>query len=363
MFVFFSLKNNRIRTNKQAIGLTTMNYHTLIIIKTFSRMPQKNTLLLVAVLLFVFPQNLFSEEERSTEQNIQIIEQNLEQEFQQFFSDNFFRRLFGLSKKTEAQKRSRSQRHATSRPERYSPPPSSSQNPESQGGRNRNLPSSDMSAVRNTPKPPLHSSMRDQYYGLGLWELGLSVGTSHAITDLGMGKNVAFGDFASYQTSNFGLNIGFFTRYRMNEWFALSLGMDFLTLSAENPMGETFNDFEVARFTNDVFEFFTKTELYMPGLSRSPFDLYGFVGIGIFFSDARVYNSQGRLVDLQIDYSQVQPVIPMGVGFAVQVTPTFRVGYEFGWRNTIFHYLDGVKLNGDKYDRYFLNGLKLGLTF
>lgn len=280
-----------------------------------------------------------------------------------FSQDNFFRRLFGRRKGTTAQEQTRSRRHPSSRPKRYSPPESRSQNAGDIGDRSTTShPSSDMSTVRNTPRPPLHTSLRDQHHALGIWELGLSLGTSHAITDLGENKNMSVGDFTDYHSSNFGLNIGFYARYIMNEWFALRMGMDFASLSAENE-GVTLPA-QPRRFTNDVFEFYARTEFMVPQLSRSPLDVYGFVGFGVFFSDARVYDMEDRLITTQDDYSQVQPVIPFGLGFSVNVANNIKVGYEFGWRNTIFHYLDGVKIdNSNNYDHYFLNSLKIGFTF
>ena len=277
--------------------------------------------------------------------------------------DNFFRRLFGSRKKTPAERMSRSQRHSTSRPQRYTPPPSNSQAPESHNGRRRSLPQSDLSAIRNEPKDPLHTSLRDQELSTGRWELGLSLGTAHSITDLAGNKGLSFGEFTDYHSSNFGLNMGVFTRYIMNHWFALSLGMDFMTLSAERPFAQDTPANNAFRFTNDVFEFYAKTEFMLPALSRSPFDMYAFAGIGVFFSDARVFDRDGRIVDPQVDYSQVQPVLPLGFGFSYTLPNSLKLGYEFGWRNTIFNYLDGVSLNNERYDNYFLNRIKISYGF
>ncbi|TVQ10712.1 MAG: hypothetical protein EA361_13615 [Bacteroidetes bacterium] len=275
-------------------------------------------------------------------------------------SDNFFRRLFGVSRRTNVKPNSRSQRHSTSRPRRYSPPASNSQNPDTYEGKSRSLPSSDGNSVRNTPKPPLERSRRDQYQSLGVWELGLMIGTSHAISDIGGNKGIPVGDFAEYHTTNFSLGGGLYGRYIMNDWFAMNLGMGFANLNAEREFAPEGS--EVFRFNNDIFEFYVKSEFRLPALARSPFDLYGFVGIGIFFSDASIYDINDRLISTQDDYSQVQPVIPFGGGFSVKITDSFRIGYELGWRNTIFHYLDGVKKD-ETYDHYFLNSIKIGFIF
>jgi hypothetical protein len=276
-------------------------------------------------------------------------------------NDNFFRRLLGSrNTRTKAETKSRSRRHNSTRPRRYTPPPSNSRNPDSYETRSASSRSSDMGVVRNNPKPPLYRSLREQHQSLGFWELGFSIATSHAITDVGNNKGLAFGDFTDYHTSNYSIGGGIYGRYIMNDWFAMNLGMNFANLSAQRNF--SIEGVEAYRFNNDIFEFFGKTELRLPSLSRTPFDLYGFVGIGVFFSDATIYDINDRLISAQDDYSQVQPFIPFGGGLSVQITNTFKLGYELGWRNTIFHYLDGVKRD-NTYDQYFLNSLKIGFTF
>jgi hypothetical protein len=277
-------------------------------------------------------------------------------------ADNFFRRLFGeRTKSSSGPRKSNSKKHKSTRPQRYSPPASSSQNPESHGNGGSNQ-QSDMSSVRNTPKPPLQRSRKDEYQNLGLWEVGFSVSSVHALTDIGASKGLGMSEFSKYHTSNYSFGGGIFGRYIMNDWFAMNLGMNFVNISAgiNDPMD--YADADVYSFNNDIFEFYGKTEFRLPGLSTSPFDLYGFVGIGILFSDATIFGFNDRLITTQEDYSQVQPFIPFGGGFAVKVTDKIRIGYEFGWRNTIFHYLDGVKID-DTYDHYFLNSIKIGFVF
>ncbi len=276
-------------------------------------------------------------------------------------SDNFFRRLFGRKKSSIARERSQSKEHNTSRPQRYSAPPSNSQNPGSYDG-NSGSSHSDMTAVRNTPKPALQRSLKEQYESIGTWEMGFTFGTAHSITDVGANKGFGASDFVQYHTKNFSFSGGLYGRYLLNNWFALNMGMNFANLSytRDEPMRALGVD--VYRFNNDIFEFVGKTEFHLPSLSQTPFDIYGYVGIGVLFSDATVYDLNDRLINTQDEYSQVQPFIPFGGGFSVKLTNSVRLGYELGWRNTIFHYLDGVKEN-DSYDHYFLNNIKIGFTF
>lgn len=331
-----------------------------------STLVRKNTFCLLIIitmiaLLPVLPAKASSGYQTNTETEISS-EISLENLTFQLLSeqDNFFRRLFGISKTSRSKSKSRSQRHSSTRPRRYSPPASNSQSPDSYNGGSGSTRSTDPSAVRNNPKPALHKSIRDQHQSSGVWELGLTIGTAHAISDIGGNKGVPIGDFAEYHSSNFSFSGGLFGRYIMNDWFAMNLGMNFANLKAERaflPEGS-----EIMRFNNDIFEFFANTEFRLPALSTSPFDLYGFVGIGVFFSDASIYDQNDRLISTQADYSQVQPVIPFGGGFSVKLTQNLRLGYELGWRNTIFHYLDGVKKD-ENYDHYFMNSIKIGFVF
>ncbi len=322
------------------------------------------TILLPALFLIIFSPGIAASEITS-ENNIIIAQAQLFESQNQFLfneQDNFFRRLFGLKKRTKAERSSRSQRHSSSRPERYSPPESNSRDPESYSGR-RAESGSDMGSTTNTPKAPLHTSFRDKYHNRGQWELGFSFGSAHAITDIAGNKNMSLSSSASYHTQNFDLNFGFFARHIMNSWFAINLGAEYVSLSAQNLDLIQNPDIPAVRFENDIFEFYGKTEFMLPALERSPLDIYGFIGIGIFFSDARIFQENDMLVQITDNYSQVQPVIPLGFGVSFKPIERLKIGYEFGWRNTIFHYLDGVNVANEKYDSYFLNSFKISYSF
>ncbi|MFP4288713.1 MAG: hypothetical protein ACLFQS_05610 [Bacteroidales bacterium] len=300
---------------------------------------------------------------------------------------SIFQRIFGIKKKSKAEKSSTSQRHSSIRPERYSPPPTRSatadeigkkdyEAPESNSkapgkfSKTNNHQKSNMSAVQNKRKSPLSVSRRDQHKGLNEWEMGFSFGTSHAITDLGANKGLDLSEFVDYHSSNYNFSGGFFTRIKMNSWFGLKMGIDFLSLSGQAPaylINEN-PDLQAHSFTNEIFEFYGRTEFVLPALYRSPLDIWGFVGIGLFFSDATVLDQNDSRLELDQEYSQVQPIIPIGMGISYKINKKIRIGYEFGWRNTIFNYLDGMdsmNVTGTTsgYDQYFLNNLQISFVF
>ncbi|MFW6249380.1 MAG: hypothetical protein ACOC4J_06390, partial [Bacteroidota bacterium] len=149
----------------------------------------------------------------------------------------------------------------------------------------------------------------------------------------------------------------------------------FLSLSGQAPANliNENPDLQAYSFTNEIFEFYGRTEFVLPALNRSPLDIWGFVGIGLFFSDASVFDQNDSMLEIDQDYSQVQPIIPIGMGISYKINKKIRIGYEFGWRNTIFNYLDGLDSSSintinttgtnSGYDQYFLNNLQISFIF
>lgn len=284
--------------------------------------------------------------------------ENLEQQEQQKSIDIL--KLLGFRRGPKSEK-TRSGEHNPSRPQRYSSPPSKSQSPSPYGSDSR-IRNSSLSSVRNTPKPALYRTRRDQQNTTGLWEFGLSLATTHAISEVGGARGLDGSDFFNYHTSNNSYGFGVYSRYLMNDWFSVNLGFNFVNLSVSTDEPFTYQNLRVYSFNNDVYEFLGKTEFRMPALASSPMDIYGFLGLGMLFSDVSIYNQDDRPLYTTDTYSHVQPFIPLGAGISLKITNSFKLGYEFEWKNTIFQYLDGVR-EGDAYDHYFLNSIKIGFIF
>jgi hypothetical protein len=84
---------------------------------------------------------------------------------------------------------------------------------------------------------------------------------------------------------------------------------------------------------------------------RPPINFYGFGGIGLlYFNPVGDYN--GKSYSLEplktegVSYSRVTPVIPMGLGARLKLTPNIDLTIEGGYRKTFTDYLDDVS---DKY--------------
>jgi hypothetical protein len=218
---------------------------------------------------------------------------------------------------------------------------------------------SDIRAINNSPKPPLFKSRREQYLSRDWWEVGIAISTTHVVSDVGLSKGLPLREFFQYHSANNSFGGGIYGRYIFNEWFSAGASATMLRLSGERDFYSELRGSEIFSFTNTISEFAVQAEYRLPVLAASPFDLYGFMGLGIFLNDIGIYDKFGRPEALTADFSQIQPFLLLGGSFSVKLTNKFKVNYEFGWRNTIFHYLDGVKL-ADSFDHYFLNTLKIG---
>lgn len=84
---------------------------------------------------------------------------------------------------------------------------------------------------------------------------------------------------------------------------------------------------------------------------RPTINFYGFAGVGLlYFNPVADYN--GKSYSLEplktegVSYSRVTPVIPVGLGVRLKLTPNLNLAFEGGFRKTFTDYLDDVS---DKY--------------
>ena len=63
---------------------------------------------------------------------------------------------------------------------------------------------------------------------------------------------------------------------------------------------------------------------------------YFFGGLAVFWSSGYPRNERAT------DYRNLQPAIPVGIGFKYLLTPYLTLGYEWGARKTFFDYIDNV---------------------
>jgi hypothetical protein len=243
---------------------------------------------------------------------------------------------------------------------------SASNNPANVGRSSRvNVSGSSSPAPANTPRPALSLSKREEYYGKGQRELGLSFGTAHSINDFNATKQMAFGQMMQFQVNNPDLVLGGFVRFRLIDWFGIRAGLDYSSFSGfdmENRFGEypQFQDDAVPySFTNNVIEVGGKVEFFIPLSYGSPFDIYGFTGISVLYNNPRIFHIHGHELGLAQGINSFQTALPAGVGLNFRLAPRIKIGYEFGYRYLGSNFLDGVMISASGYDSYFYNQIKI----
>jgi opacity protein-like surface antigen len=268
------------------------------------------------------------------------------------------RRSRDSRKGSEASKRSQSRRLGNTRSQSYRPPDSGSIQAGSLGS-DRPTPSpSSVSQTRGGGRLPLRMSERDRYFGVGSRELGFNLGTAHSFTDIQGSKNLGFGESVNFQISNPGITFGFFSRFRMVEWFGLSIGFDYARLSGEDQ--NDLNNYEGYSFENNLIEFNARVAFYAPLATKNEFDIYAFAGLGLFSNHISLKNADGLEVNPSSEFSSLQPAIPFGVGLSWLLGQRMVIGYEIGYRYTAFNMLDGVEPPDTRYDAYLFNTLRIG---
>ncbi len=273
----------------------------------------------------------------------------------------------------------------------YSPPKSKSRNPVSQRAKSGRT-SSDKSFVMNEPRGPLNPSERARYYGIGSLELGLNVGITYGITDIS-GKSINENlDINQLFVNNASPGFGFYARYKINNWFGVSSGIDYTrmagfksegfayqygtvrnNLGVEIPLHEM-----VYSFSNDLLEFSGKMELHTVLPKNPGIGFYGFAGFAAYYSMPSIYGLNDELIkipsqkEIQEVDNEIQGIyeapavsfaLPVGVGATVMVAKFVRIGLELGYRFTSNHGIDGVYVMETRYDSYVHTRLRIGYVF
>ncbi|MBW6497225.1 MAG: hypothetical protein K0B09_02425 [Bacteroidales bacterium] len=259
---------------------------------------------------------------------------------------------------SEASKRSQSRRHSRNRTQSYSPPESASLNAGTLGSDRPTPTPSMVNQTRGRGRQPLRMSERDRYFGVGSREMGFSVGTAHSFTDLQGSKGLGLGQSINYQVNNPGFTLGVYSKFRMVEWFGLSLGLDYARLTGSDE--KELQGFEGYSFENNLLEFNARIAFYAPLPSMNTFDIYGFAGLGLFANNLKLMNADGFEEQPIGEFRILQPAIPFGVGFSWLAGFRTVIGYEFGYRYTAFNLLDGVEPTDTRYDGYLFNAIRIG---
>ncbi|MFP4089253.1 MAG: DUF6089 family protein [Cyclobacteriaceae bacterium] len=206
---------------------------------------------------------------------------------------------------------------------------------------------------------------------LGIFVANIGLAQQHEV-GFGLGAMNYTGDLArSLQIANFRPGVNVLYRYNYNEAISfrgsltggLLYGDDeppFDVLAANRDQSFSLGMLELSAVLEYHFLNFREN---INLLRWSP---YFFLGTGFTFFGNHEENTE--------DYSNLQPVLPFGLGFKYIVNPRWHVGVEGGVRKTFFDYIDnvsGADLNMKNYaygnqhdnDWYYYLGFTLNYTF
>jgi len=206
---------------------------------------------------------------------------------------------------------------------------------------------------------PALRSFRNRELGLGSREIGFHGGTSHTFTDVQGTKGQNLGTTLDLLRHDAGLAFGVYYRVRTIDWFGLSLGLDFASLSGKNR--DNLSALYNYSFSNLLFEINARIIFFAPLPSITVFDLYGFSGFSIFTNFLSLKDQTGSKVEPD-EFRMLQLALPFGIGISRRIGTRFVAGYELGYRHTAFNMLDGVSPRDTRNDAYLFNTLRFGFV-
>jgi len=207
----------------------------------------------------------------------------------------------------------------------------------------------------------------------GKYEIGLGLGPSAFLGDLGGGRGVGRTFIKDLDWPIVKLSKGLYLNYYPREWFGFRLSFNHMKVEGDDALTNYKGGREVSRlkrnlyFQSDITEAYLAAEIY-PTVAMERYDglrgklrPYGLIGVGAFHFNPKAYyygaNGSKTLVELQPlslegqgfpeypeskPYSLTQLEIPMGFGFKYYVKENMYIGLEVLHRKTFTDYIDDV---------------------
>ena len=206
-------------------------------------------------------------------------------------------------------------------------------------------------------------------------ELGVRIGTSHFLGDLGGQKGIGKPFLRDTDLKSLRPVIGIFGRWNIGRYFSLRLNLNYLQVAGDDKLSGNNKDYSPQvlapddawfrwyrnlNFRSRIIEASIMAEIvpYTFKLNKMN-DLlpYGFVGAGLFnFKPQGSYN--GRWINLQplategqgfvegrAPYKLTQLCLPMGLGIKWRMKGSWMVALEVNHRLTFTDYIDDVSTN------------------
>lgn len=183
------------------------------------------------------------------------------------------------------------------------------------------------------------------------YDLGGSLGTANALTDIGGKKEHGQSFIKDVQYKKTNLSIAAFRRQYFNPIFSLYTGINYFRLSGADSLSiGTTRAKRNNSFKNDVFEGSVRTEIYWPR-SHNVFsrklkpsaEFFVYTGLAAFYNKPRVSGTAYNIEPTYLyeGYNKIQIAIPFGAGVTLVLPKKYKIGIDVGWRKTFYDHLDG----------------------
>jgi len=215
------------------------------------------------------------------------------------------------------------------------------------------------------------------YSSSGQNELGIFIGTTNSLTDIGGKKWKGRAFILDVQLKTTDPAYGIYFSHHVSDNLVAKYCLLYGTISGIDTLTDGKITSRTKRnfsFNNVLLELSGQLEYHIPkgsgsiSFRSSPLDFiedldyYFFVGIAGLYHDPELYQN-GVLKNNMEKFSKYQFVIPMGAGFSIPAGK-YKIGLELGWRKTFTDYLDGFTRPWSKgYDSYIFTLLRIGYSF
>ncbi len=192
-------------------------------------------------------------------------------------------------------------------------------------------------------------------------------------TDIGgkVGAALFLGDIGNSGAVGIDLNqmryhLGFGYRYFFSPNFAIRGGFNYGQVRGSDANSEINTHYSRnLSFKNDIMELNARAEGHFLTIRdvgrrytyRIDFNMFVFAGLGAFYNNPKA-KYQGSWVALQplktegVNYSRIQPIVPVGLGFQFRVNKKHLIGWDFGLRKTFTDYIDDVSSRYAHYTQF-----------
>lgn len=188
-------------------------------------------------------------------------------------------------------------------------------------------------------------------------DVGLSVGGSGYLGDIGGSEFNAkkfLGDFLMKQTN---VSAGGFIRYKLNQKWAINSSINYIRLSGDDAnTKEGPRNWRNLRFRNNIFELASRGEFILLQISdvggsgryNTSLNLFLHAGISIFYHNPKGSKDEFNWVALRplktegYKYKSIGFATPLGAGVTITHNRYSRYGLVLNYRQTFTDYIDDV---------------------